>query len=108
MAAVFLMQSLGQLAAALVGLVVLLALGSQKHLQDIHLDDAVRKRWVDTIWRSVIGAGVVRIPGLLISFVLLLQFTLEHVLVSCTLRQSEEVFFVHEILLQKHTQTGKY
>jgi PHS family inorganic phosphate transporter-like MFS transporter len=59
MAAVFLMQSLGQLAAALVGLVVLLALGSQKHLKDAHLDDSVRRRWVDTIWRSVIGAGVV-------------------------------------------------
>jgi hypothetical protein len=60
MAAVFLMQSLGQLAAALVGLVVLLTLGSQNGLNDVPLDDPEGKarRWVDTVWRCVIGAGV--------------------------------------------------
>jgi len=57
MAAVFLMQSLGQLAAALVGLVVLIALGNQHGLVNLDPSDPASKRWVDSIWRTVIGAG---------------------------------------------------
>jgi MFS transporter, PHS family, inorganic phosphate transporter len=57
MAAVFLMQSLGQLTAAVVGLVVLLSIGSQHGLENLAPDDPASKRWVNSIWRSVIGAG---------------------------------------------------
>ncbi|KAL9130768.1 MAG: hypothetical protein Q9217_001116 [Psora testacea] len=59
MAAVFLMQSLGQLAASLVGLVVLLGVGRSRGLPNLtseeDYDAAVPI--VDTIWRCVIGVG---------------------------------------------------
>ncbi|KAH8701555.1 major facilitator superfamily domain-containing protein, partial [Talaromyces proteolyticus] len=58
MAAVFLMQALGQLAAALVGLVVLLSLGAKNNLQNLASTDPESKRCVDSIWRIVIGTGV--------------------------------------------------
>jgi PHS family inorganic phosphate transporter-like MFS transporter len=51
------MQSLGQLAAALVGLGVLIALGNQHDLVNLDPNDPASKRWVDSIWRTVIGAG---------------------------------------------------
>jgi PHS family inorganic phosphate transporter-like MFS transporter len=61
MAAVFLMQALGQLAAALVGLVVLLSLGSKNNLDNLSASDhtAQSVRCVDSIWRIVIGTGAV-------------------------------------------------
>lgn len=57
MAAVFLMQSLGQLTAALVGFFALLGLGAKHALIDLTVEDETSKRWVDTIWRTVIGVG---------------------------------------------------
>lgn len=61
MAAVFLMQALGQLAAALVGLVVLLSLGSKNNLESLSASDRTAQsvRCVDSIWRIVIGTGAV-------------------------------------------------
>ncbi|KAF4631106.1 hypothetical protein G7Y89_g7029 [Cudoniella acicularis] len=58
MAAVFLVQSLGQLVAAIVNLLVLFAIGSKHGLQDLPYNDSSSKRWIDSIWRTVIGVGV--------------------------------------------------
>ncbi|CRG87871.1 putative metabolite transporter C2H8,02 [Talaromyces islandicus] len=65
MAAVFLMQALGQLAAALVGLVVLLSLGSKINHEPLSSGDHAHQsiRYVDSIWRIVIGTGA--IPALI-------------------------------------------
>lgn len=65
MAAVFLMQPLGQCFAAVVGWCVLIGIGRSKHLQTIHCDpnntDSTEcqylKTHMDVIWRCIIGVG---------------------------------------------------
>ncbi len=62
MAAVFLMQPLGQLLASVVGLAVLLTVGWSSGLAN-ETDSEVAKRIVDRIWRYVVGVGA--IPALI-------------------------------------------
>lgn len=65
MAAVFLMQPLGQCFAAVVGWCVLVGIGRSKHLQKIHCDPIntdttdcqYLKTHMDIIWRCIIGVG---------------------------------------------------
>lgn len=58
MAAVFIMQPLGQLLAAVVGLAVLLTIGRSSGL-DTQTDHDVSAKIIDTIWRYVIGVGAI-------------------------------------------------
>lgn len=58
MAAVFLMQALGQLAAALVGLIVLLSLGHRYNLANLESNNQESIKCVDSIWRIVLGTGI--------------------------------------------------
>jgi PHS family inorganic phosphate transporter-like MFS transporter len=58
LASVFIMQPLGQFAAYLVGLVVLLALRNNYHL-DVNSDQADSAPVVDMFWRWVTGLGAV-------------------------------------------------
>lgn len=59
MAAVFIMQPLGQLMAYLVGLAVLLTLGRSSGLPTLPDDDPRAAKVVDSIWRWVIGVGAI-------------------------------------------------
>lgn len=63
MAAVFIMQPIGQLMASLVGLIVLLTVGRNGGLHLMEDDDEAAKKIVDSIWRWVIGVGA--IPALI-------------------------------------------
>ncbi|ELR07480.1 hypothetical protein GMDG_08449 [Pseudogymnoascus destructans 20631-21] len=63
MAAVFIMQPIGQLMASLVGLIVLLTVGRAGGLHLMQDDDEAAKKIVDSIWRWVIGVGA--IPALI-------------------------------------------
>ncbi|KFY60250.1 hypothetical protein V497_03740, partial [Pseudogymnoascus sp. VKM F-4516 (FW-969)] len=63
MAAVFIMQPIGQLMASLVGLIVLLTVGRNGGLHNMQDDDEAAKKIVDSIWRWVIGVGA--IPALI-------------------------------------------
>lgn len=58
MAAVFLMQPLGQLLASVVGLAVLLTIGRNAGLDTVQ-DSAAQAVIVDRIWRYVIGVGAI-------------------------------------------------
>jgi PHS family inorganic phosphate transporter-like MFS transporter len=58
MAAVFLMQPLGQLLASVVGLAVLLTVGHNEGLDTVK-DPAAQAVIVDRIWRYVIGVGAI-------------------------------------------------
>ncbi|OBT50624.1 hypothetical protein VE04_08670 [Pseudogymnoascus sp. 24MN13] len=60
MAAVFIMQPIGQLMASLAGLVVLLTVGRAGGPHLMQDDDEAAKKIVDSIWRWVIGAGAFR------------------------------------------------
>lgn len=59
MAAVFIMQPIGQLMASLVGLIVLLTVGRNGGLHNMKDDDEAAKKIVDSIWRWVIGVGAI-------------------------------------------------
>jgi PHS family inorganic phosphate transporter-like MFS transporter len=58
MAAVFLMQPVGQLAASLVGLILLLTYGRSNGLETM-TDKVQAATIIDTIWRWVVGVGAI-------------------------------------------------
>lgn len=58
LASVFLMQSLGQLCAALVGFCVLVGLNNSTHFNEKN-DDALTLKVIDSLWRYIAGVGAI-------------------------------------------------